>query len=143
MCPGSTLSTVACTLSATYLIRGAELYVTGTGVVSHVCSLCHPSSRRCLVRDLGRPPLAGGNTCLCWSSFLVLIIYCDMQSSMQMTDTQKANMMEARVAYIKKIGELLMERQELRTQLQVFFPPPFSPGPTRQYLRQTAGWCLV
>lgn len=38
---------------------------------------------------------------------------------MQMTDSQKANMMEARVAYIKKIGELLLERQELRIKLQV------------------------
>lgn len=36
-----------------------------------------------------------------------------------MTDSQKANMMEARVAYIKKIGELLLERQELRIKLQV------------------------
>lgn len=42
-----------------------------------------------------------------------------VQSSMQMSDTQKANMMEARVAYIKKIGELLLERQELRVRLQV------------------------
>ena len=36
-----------------------------------------------------------------------------------MTESQKANMMEARLAYIKKIGELLLERQELRIQLQV------------------------
>ena len=36
-----------------------------------------------------------------------------------MTDSQKANMMEARVFYIKKIGELLLERQELRIKLQV------------------------
>lgn len=45
-----------------------------------------------------------------------------LQSSMQMSDAQKANMMEARVLYIKKIGELLLERQELRVKLQVNGP---------------------
>lgn len=47
-----------------------------------------------------------------------------LQSSMQMSETQKANMMEARELYIKKMGELLLERQALRVKLQVLYFAP-------------------
>ena len=57
-----------------------------------------------------------------------------------MTDSQKANMMEARVAYIKKIGELLLERQELRIKLQVQLFPHTQTISAALQLLQTYLW---
>ena len=46
-------------------------------------------------------------------------LWADILRSIQMTPQQKKNVMEARVIYLNKIGEALLERHELRKQVQV------------------------
>ena len=56
-------------------------------------------------------------------------LWADILRSIQMTPQQKKNVMEARVIYLKKIGEALLERHELRKQMQVSHFPPVSGVP--------------
>lgn len=42
-----------------------------------------------------------------------------MQDTMEMTEEQKRNVMEAREIYITKVGMMLLERHEIKQQLQV------------------------
>ena len=46
-------------------------------------------------------------------------LWADILRSIQMTAQQKKNVMEARVIYLKKIGDALLERHELRKEMQV------------------------
>lgn len=42
-----------------------------------------------------------------------------LQDSIDMTEEQQRNVMDARAIYIKKVGQALLERQAIRRQLQV------------------------
>ena len=42
-----------------------------------------------------------------------------LQSKIETTEEQQQNVMDARVIYIKKVGQALLERQGIRRQLQV------------------------